>query len=158
MMNFAFKMMNVASIMVNVLLNMQSHWAPSSARYSCSSSPTQVRFTVDSWADFLPFSTVRELCFQLYLVGLWRAGGHCYCCSQGSWRGSVCSELQSKHHNLGFELSIENAEITENCPWKMMIFVWNMSNYCCESRYGPHQQWRCHNRSQRDTWNDPWWY
>ena len=34
-----------------------------------------------------------------------------------------------------FEFSIESAERTENCPWKMMIFYWKMGRLFWKSRY-----------------------
>ena len=40
---------------------------------------------------------------------------------------SQCCELQHKCQ-LCFECPIRNAEIMENCPWKMMILHWNMAD------------------------------
>ena len=33
------------------------------------------------------------------------------------------------------EFSVENAEIMENCPWKMIILSGKLANYCCNSRF-----------------------
>ena len=51
----------------------------------------------------------------------------------------TCCELQHKCQ-LFSEVSIENAEILWNCPWKMMGFVLKNGHFCCDWRYIPGSQ------------------